>query len=53
VRSNNDREGGRERGEGLTSSRILQIVNKDCLVRAEDSFVANHDPETEASDWRK
>jgi hypothetical protein len=44
-----EREEGRE---GLTSSRILQIINQDCLARAEDSFVTDLDSETEASDRR-
>jgi hypothetical protein len=45
------REGGGG-GGGLTSSRILQILDQDCLARAEDSFVTDLDSETEASDWR-
>jgi hypothetical protein len=33
--------------KGLTSFGISQIVNKNCLSRAEDSFIAELDTETE------
>jgi hypothetical protein len=43
-----ERGGGRG-GQGMTSSWILQIVNKDCLARAEDCSVTDLDSETEAN----
>jgi hypothetical protein len=36
----------------LTSSRMLQILDQDCLTRAEDFFVTDLDSEAEVSDWR-
>jgi hypothetical protein len=37
---------GRQWKEGLTSFGISQIVNKDCLPRAQDSFITELDTET-------
>jgi hypothetical protein len=39
----------REAREDLTSFGISQIVNKDCLSRAEDCFIADLDTETKQS----
>jgi hypothetical protein len=42
----NEKRIGRQWKEGLTSFGISQIVNKDCLPRAQDSFITELDTET-------
>ena len=45
----NGEKGKAKEGKDLTSFGISQIVNKDCLPRAEDSFITDVDTETEES----
>ena len=48
-RESNGEKGKAKEGKDLTSFGISQIVNKDCLPRAEDSLITDVDTETEES----